>query len=330
MSETPAQAQPTAKWPEIAIETNRQLAETLNLKSAKMLTWLTRSKGSHYSVHKIRTGRSSKVRTIYDPDKSMRFAQSKVLEHILDKISLPGYLWAFEAGKSVPDMAELHTNKAVVLSVDIKNYFPSIHQNQIEQLLHQYNIQGAAARTLSELLTYRFFVPQGALTSPKLSNMVSANTFAEELNTFFTEKGLTFTVYADDITISSANRLEMDTITEYLQKIDNTLRQHGFRVNSRKTKIMFRNRRQWVCGAVVNEKRNLVRKEREKLRAIVHNVVKNGLDHEADKNSIPADRFLAQLKGKLNWYMQLNFDRARVLVDKLNNYLSQHQEVVGS
>lgn len=259
----------------------------------------------------------------------MRFIQARILDRILNNVSLPDYLWAFEPGKSVPDMAVLHTNKAVVISVDIKNYFPSIHQERIEQLLHQYNIRGSAAKTLSELLTYRFFVPQGALTSPKLSNMISAHTFAEELNSFFSEKGLVFTVYADDITVSSSERIEMPVITEYLQRIDTVLRQHGFRTNSRKTKIMFRNRRQWVCGAVVNEKRNLVRKERERLRAIVHNVIKNGVDHEADKNSIPSDRFIAQLKGKLNWYLQLNFDRAKVLIDKLNNYLNQHQEVVG-
>ncbi len=241
----------------------------------------------------------------------MRIVQIRILNDILDKIVIPDYIHAFEKGRSIPAMANIHTNKKIVFSVDIKDFFPSIKQLNLEGIFVNLGIGQAPARTLSELCTYKAYLPQGALTSPKLSNMVSAMTFGPALKEFCDAKGLTLSIYADDITISAnpefTTRDEYTVfIREVLNKINEEVSKWHFRVNREKTKVMFDTTRQWVCGVVVNEKTNMIRRERSRLRAIVHNCQKNGIPTEAAKAKMTEIGFVRKYLGRLNWYCQLN------------------------
>jgi RNA-directed DNA polymerase len=220
-------------------------------------------------------------------------------------------------------MAALHVGKAIVISIDIKDFFHSIKQSQLQQLFEQYGIGDKAARTLSELCTYKAFVPQGAITSPKISNIISAKTFGPQVKAYCDGKGLTLTIYADDITVSSQdpNLNAGDVITA----LTNIVHENGFRVNTRKTKVMRKYHRQYVCGVVVNEKTNLIRKERLRLRAIVHNIKVYGPAHEAQKNNTTVDHFIDVLRGRLNWFKQLNKQKGEDLILKLKAGLDLHK-----
>jgi RNA-directed DNA polymerase len=253
----------------------------------------------------------------------MRIAQYRVYSRILSRINVPDYIYAFERNKSIPVMAALHVGKAIVISIDIKDFFHSIKQSQLEQLFKQYGIGDKPARTLSELCTYKAFVPQGAITSPKVSNIIAAKTFGPQVKAYCDGKGLTLTIYADDITVSSQdpNLNAGDVITA----LTNIIHENGFRVNTRKTKVMRKYHRQYVCGVVVNEKTNLVRKERLRLRAIVHNIKVNGPSHEAQKNNTTVDHFIDVLRGRLNWFKQLNKEKGEDLILKLKAALDLHK-----
>ena len=208
-------------------------------------------------------------------------------------------------------MAENHVGKAIVISLDIKDFFHSIKQEQLFDIFRYFGIGEKPARTLSEICTYKAFVPQGALTSPKISNIITAASFGPPVKTYCDGKGLTLTIYADDITVSSDDPdLNCAAV---ISAITSIVTQSGFRVNTRKTKVMKKHNRQYVCGVVVNEKINLIRRERLRLRAIVHNVKMNGPAAEAQKNSQSVEQFINELRGKLNWYKQLNKDKADIL-----------------
>lgn len=251
----------------------------------------------------------------------MRVFQYKVLNNILNQFDLPDYLWAFETGRGIPEMASMHVGKEAVISFDIKDYFTSITQKEIQDVLAKYHIIDTAGKLLSELCTYKYYVPQGALTSPKISNLITSHTFGPAIKQFCDERNLTMSVYADDITISSDARMTWEQIEEVRTFVAGALKEHGFKLNNKKTKVMFRGRRQYVCGAVVNDKVNLMRDQRLKLRAIVHNVVRNGVAVEAAKNDESEEFFLRKLKGKLNWYRQLNPSKGQALIDKLDTAL---------
>jgi RNA-directed DNA polymerase len=240
----------------------------------------------------------------------MRVAQYRILKEILEKISIPEYIHAFEKDKNIPSMAALHVNKRVVISLDLKDFFTSIKQYHVYQLFEHLGFSPMPARTLSELCTYKSFVPQGALTSPKLSNIVTALTFGPHIKHYCDTKGYTLSIYADDITISSDSKLDgqdgRDSIPSLIEFITGQLTRYGFKLNREKIKVMSNYQRQYVCGAVVNQKVNMQKRERHKLRAIIHNCERNGIVNEAAKNQLTAGQFTSKIMGKLNWFAQLN------------------------
>ncbi len=132
----------------------------------------------------------------------MRVVQYKILKGILEKVDIPNYIYAFEKGKNIPEMAEIHVGKKVVISVDLKDFFTSIKQYHLLQMFQHLGFGVNPATTLSELCTYKAFVPQGALTSPKLSNLFTSLTFGPLLKEYCDRKGYILSIYADDITIS--------------------------------------------------------------------------------------------------------------------------------
>jgi RNA-directed DNA polymerase len=251
----------------------------------------------------------------------MRVVQYKILTQILDKIEVPEYIHAFEKGRSIPKMAESHVGKDMVVSIDLEDFFTSIKQYQLFDLFQHLGFGQAPARTLSELCTYESFVPQGALTSPKISNIITALTFGPAIKEFCDENNLTLSIYADDITISmdaeTREKLGKGIVGKILRKVSTEVGRYRFRVNKSKTKVMRHFQRQYVCGAVVNVKVNLQKSERNKLRAMVYNCNKNGIEAEAAKAGISAELFYSKLMGRLNWFGQLNPTAGARLKSKL-------------
>lgn len=280
----------------------------------------------------------------------MKIAQAIIQKRLLNFLDMPAYLWAFEKGKSITGMAKLHVGKDWVLSLDIQNYFPSIKQVTIVDMLESHGITGEAARLISEIVTYKFFLPQGAITSPKISNLYTAFTFGPDLASALSELDIVFTIYADDITFSfnfsprlwedvleiykdvlpEEDRMEIPSVssgkalctllTDLTQKI---LTKHQLRLNKKKVKVMGPGIRHWVCGIVANRRVNLAREQRDFLRAVVHNISVNGLEAEAAKSGKEPGEFLASIRGRLGWYSQLNPERAEPLLIKLNRSLGE-------
>lgn len=238
---------------------------------------------------------------------------------ILNNVNIPDYICAFEKDKSIPTMAAKHVGKEIVLSIDLKDFFHTIKQSDLFDMFIGLGFGEKPARTLSEISTYKSFMPQGALTSPKLANMITALTFGPEVKQYCDSKNLTVTVYADDITMSTTDAA-LDT-SAVLSEVIRIVRSNGFLVNFKKTKVMRKTQRQYVCGVVVNQKTNLIRKERNKLRAIVHNVTRNGLEVEATKNGMTPDKFSSHVTGRINWLKQLNQDLGQRMMSKLSTHL---------
>jgi hypothetical protein len=89
---------------------------------------------------------------------------------------------------------------------------------------------------------------------------------------------------------------------------------------------MFKGQRQYVCGAVVNTKVNLIVKERKRIRAIVHNIIKNGIAAEALKAGKEPTQFLNYIRGRINWFRQLNKPLGQKYFDQLKSYLISEKE----
>lgn len=262
------------------------------------------------------------------PDGPIRNIQARLLRAIFDKFDSPEYVYAFESEKNIPEMAKLHTGKDYVVSLDLTNFFGNVTQQRINQILLDRipTIHHSVARTISELVTYKAYLPQGGVTSPKVSNIVVAHTFGPELFGFTNEHNLKLSIYADDVTISfNGTRGQANAVAKAVEDIVN---KYGFKINRKKTKIMHKTQRQWVCGAVVNEKTNLVKKGRYELKARVHNIAKNGIESETARAGFDtSEEYINSLKGRINWYRQLNQEKGQALMAKLELALLAQVEV---
>lgn len=231
-------------------------------------------------------------------------------------------------------MAAQHVGKAVVVSLDLKDFFSSIKQGHLHSIFQHLGVADKPARLLSELCTYESFVPQGALTSPKLSNIVSSLTFGPLIERYCQERGYTLTIYADDITVSVEESPVVsagsDPVKELIRFVQQSVRSFGFRVNHAKTKVMRGHTRQYVCGVVVNSRTNLQQKERKKLRAIVHNTAARGIASEARRFGLEAEEFMAHIGGRLNWLAQLNPDAGNGLKESFKSSVAAYRAEVES
>lgn len=265
---------------------------------------------------------------------------------------MPDYLWAFESGRSISQMAANHCNRDLIISLDLKDFFGSIRNTHLIPMLSYFNIYDRAAEVISELCTYKYYLPQGAVTSPKLSNMVTSVTFGPDVAKLCEDLGATLTIYADDITISmdnparvysrivetavgedlvSVDAVDATTATPHdyrraivkyiVAKVTSMTSAYGFPVNHRKTKVMGKSVRQYVCGVVTNSHPNLIKRDRKWLRAVVHNITTNGVEAAARVNGVDPDTFVLKVRGKILWFKMLNEQLGGGLLTRLDAYL---------
>ncbi len=255
----------------------------------------------------------------------MRVVQYELLRGVLDPIELPTYLYAFERGRNVPSMAVKHVKKPLVISIDIKDFFPSVKVDMIAKAFKDMTcLSEEDSKLAAELVTYKYFLPQGGITSPKVSNMIVANTFGEEIKKYCAENRLNLTIYADDVTVSSDVPLEKDKAHEIYTALGLILKKHGFTVKREKTKFMLASSRQTVCGIVVNEKLNLDAHTRKLLRSMVHHL-ENGLPMKVAGEDVT----VASLKGRLSWYAQLGHPNAVELMKRVERFEKLTKEKAG-
>jgi RNA-directed DNA polymerase len=167
-----------------------------------------------------------------------------------------------------------HVDKSFVLNIDLKDFFPSIRAHRVKELFlsERFGFNESMATVLALLTTHKGHLPQGAPTSPILTNFICApmDVVMRELSE---KNAWNYTRYADDLTFSSSKAFEDKDIMQ----IRHIVEMHDFAINDKKIRIKGKGRRQEVTGIVVNSKVNVNRKTIKKVRAMIHDLEKNGL-----------------------------------------------------
>lgn len=300
-----------------------------------------------YKVFRLRKGKNKKTgkdmyRFIQAPQPRLKYVQTQVAGKILDKVELPDYITGFRKGIGMRTTAEKHASKKIVVSLDIQNFFNSIKQTHLMELFRSFfHYPKRVSKILSEICTYKYFVPQGAPSSPALSNIVGYYFFDRKVEEIATRYGFTMTRYADDITLSTDKEYPKEEkeledgkvvitseIDKMVDEIEEVLKKAGFKLNKYKTKVMRSPARKWVLGQVVNEEPNILRREYNILRCIVHNIEMSSLEEQSKRKEMTEYQFLAWLRGKLAHLKQVNPRKGEYLMDRLELALkaSGHQE----
>ncbi len=229
--------------------------------------------------------RSGGTRQLLIPDDATKRLQRRLLQRVLRKLRAHPAAVGFECGKSIVDNALPHVGRSVVIKCDIQDFFDTTTSDRLEVYFRRIGWKPDAASLLVKLTTHAGGLPQGAPTSPRLSNLVNYLLDVRLSNFAELRKGH-YTRYADDITFSFPKDYPR-RVRGVVQKVRRVLKRHGYQLNHKKTRILRRHQRQCVTGLVVNDKVQIPRKQRRRLRAIQHHL----------ENGRPATMTPAELNG---------------------------------
>ncbi|WP_165221057.1 reverse transcriptase family protein [Aquisphaera insulae] len=296
------------------LATPAEVARAMGL-SVSRLRWLAFHAEVASRVHYVQfrvPKKSGGERILSAPHRSLRLAQEWIQLEILRKLPVGPEAHGFVPGRSILTNATPHAGKALVVNLDLEGFFPSIGFPRVRKVFEHLGYSGSVATILALLCTEcpRKAVtldgemlhvatgprglPQGACTSPALSNQVAIR-LDRRLAGISAKLGFTFTRYADDLTFSGDAEVEAK-VGYLLARARHIAEGEGFAVNEKKTRILRRNNRQEVTGLVVNERPGVPRDEVRRLRAILHHARAEGLDAQNRENR---PDFRAWLLGKI-------------------------------
>ncbi|NRT80938.1 retron St85 family RNA-directed DNA polymerase [Clostridium beijerinckii] len=231
-------------------------------------------KKKHFYIEFTIKKRKGGNRLLSIPSKKLKYIQRWILDEILYKIPVNEHAKGYIPNKSIVDNAKPHVKKKCIIKLDIKDFFDNIDYNRVFRIFYYYGYTKNMSYKLAELCTYENKLPQGAPTSPYISNIVCLKMdkrFSKLCNKF----NATYTRYADDITISGDN-----SITKYFKAYVRIIESEGFEVNAEKVISIKGNRTKRVTGIVVNEKLSVGREMKRKLRQQIYYCKKYGVrDH---------------------------------------------------
>jgi retron-type reverse transcriptase len=277
-----------------------ELRQLLGVKSPQQMGWLLLASDVEdgpyirFTIPK----RDGTERAICAPKKQLRWVQRQILDQILARVEPHDAAHGFREGRSTVTNATPHLGAELLLKFDLTDFFPTIHFYRVVGLFARlgYAVGDARFRSsdeaqsiapvLARLCCYtsdpqkwrNALVPQGAPTSPALSNLVCRRLDAR-LTGLATRNSGVYTRYADDLTFSFKTK-ELK-VGRFRWWVDQICHQEGFFVNQRKFRVIRASQRQVVTGIVVNDELRVPRPERRRFRAILHNCRKLGIESQS-------------------------------------------------
>lgn len=298
------------------------LCEHLSI-SEQLLYFLTYKKNYCYSK-KIIPKKDKSDRILNVPNLSLKVIQRWILKEILEKISVSAQTMAFVPGlNGLKENAEQHKKNIFILEMDITNFFGTITEKQVYRLFHNIGYNTKVAGILTNLCTYDGYLPQGAVTSPYIANLVCFHMDAR-INGYCSRKNIVYTRYADDLSFSSNNRTLLNRAEKFIKYI---IADEGFTINDKKTRYLSNDVKKIVTGITINDFSVHVDKEfKKKIRAQIYNSIKNKnyennnqiLGEIAYVNSIEVGYYEKVRKYIENLMENVNFNTDYEVIDAFN------------
>lgn len=285
--------------------------------SEKRLNWICLNQRKLYRLRSL-PQKNGKKRVILDPNSSMRRLQLWIQNKILTRTKPHNSAHGFVRGRSILTNSKPHIGKKVIVRLDIEDFFPSIAHQSVRKVYQRIGYPYGVAVLLANLCTVDGQLPQGAITSPALSNLVCIN-LDKRLSGLSKRQNFSYTRYADDL-IFSSNNPKLPNLIPFFREI---ILEEGFKLQEHKTKVMRQGGRQMVTGVVSNKKANLPRKHRRRLRAAVHKLEKEGsesayLSYRRSGNK----KVVNVLRGHIAFWEMVNPKSAKPYKEKIKSFLS--------
>ena len=247
--------------------------------------------------------KSGGERIISAPYPSLLMIQKWIYENILKVLSFHKCAHGYSPKKSIVSNCKVHISSNEFLKLDLKDFFPSIGFNRIIVFFNKLGYSRKVSYYLARLCTLEGSLPQGAPTSPILSNLISIK-LDKRLYAFAQKFRLKYTRYADDI-VFSGDSLNIK-LFDYIISI---LNEEGFNNNSKKTRYYKETNKKIITGiSIQNRKLKLPRSYRRNLVLELNYIMKYGFDSHISKKKIRNLKYLQSIIGKVNFWLQVEPD----------------------
>lgn len=299
--------------PELAGEATLLAHLGLSAKELKKIWWY---RGRMYHQFSITKG-SGKIRLITAPDRRLKILQSKLVLLLNQLYRVRNPVHGFVPARSVKTNAEAHGRRRFIVNLDLKDFFPTITENRVRGLLISLGVDVRVAEIISRLCCFDGRLPQGAPTSPVISNMICYRLDTELLRIAKGARAI-YTRYADDITFSSyqppallfegalpaAGHFSPKLLATHLNQ---AFLSNGFTINPDKSHYADRNSRRIVTGVKINAGLNVDRRYIRHIRALLHSIETLGLPTAQVKYAASGGKgsLAAHLRGKISYLTHL-------------------------
>ncbi len=268
---------------------------------AKTLYGLSNHLHKHYHKAFI-PKRDGTKRKLSVPDTILKQVQKAIAERILAYYPISRYATAYRAGYNVQKNALLHVGKKKILKLDIEGFFDHITYARVKNIVfYKEKFSEPIRILLSMLCYYRDALPQGAPSSPAITNIIMYR-FDEAVGEFCNARGVIYTRYCDDMTFSGSDDFNQG---EVIALVKAELKKLGLYLKNRKTVVVPATKRQTVTGIVVNEKLNLTKQYKRQIRQEVYFIRKFGIEsHLAQIGETDGQKYCNSLKGRIAYVLQ--------------------------
>jgi len=334
------------RWPVPRLATSSELATWLGVTSSQ-LDWFADPRGTaarstrptlqHYRYAWIAKSRGGH-RLLEIPRSRLKAMQRKILTEILDVIPPHDAVHGFRRGRSALGHATQHAGRAVVIRMDLEEFFPSTPTGRVYGLFRAAGYPETVARLLTWLTTHRTppaalrdmprgnqpasdgshaleaserwrslrrlasrHLPQGAPTSPALANLCAFR-LDRRLESLAVHAGARYSRYADDLAFSGDEPFAHGA-ARLVERAHAVIVDEGYRPNTRKTRVMRTGSRQELMGLSINVRPNVARTDYDQLKAVLTNCVRHG---PSTQNRDAHEQFRAHLEGRAAWISFVN------------------------
>ena len=241
-------------------------------------------------------------RLITVPSPSLMMVQKWIYKNILIGKRVHYSAHGFNFNKSIITNAKMHIGHKAFLKIDLKDFFPSIPINWIINYFKQQGYPPKIAFYMASLCTLDDSLPQGAPTSPILSNILFYN-LDKTLYKFSKKNNLIYTRYADDL-IFSGDYISL----KFRNFVIFLIKKYGFKVNSKKTSLKINAGQNIVTGVLVKDSIFVPKKYKRKLRQEMFFINKFGILSHIASSNIRDPNYIYSLMGRINFVLSVEPD----------------------
>jgi retron-type reverse transcriptase len=287
------------------------------------------SRTTHYKRFYI-PKKTGGQRLISAPMPRLKAVQEWILTNVFSRVTTHEAAHGFLPGRSIVTNAAPHVGAAVVMNMDLKDFFPSITYRRVKGVFRSLGYSESAATILALLCTEPHVdeadldgetwyiadgerhLPQGSPASPAITNVLCA-TLDRRLHGLADKLGFIYTRYADDLSFSAAGEgtkninLLKNAVKAIIESEDLTL-------HPDKTRIMRKGSRKEVTGIVVNEKPGVNRNTLRNFRALLYQIEQDGLQGKRWGNS---PDLMAAIEGYANFVLMVDSGKGHKLKEQI-------------